>query len=414
MHANKAYQLLKDIGFTRTGGSQEELKAANIIIDYLKEIGVEAHLESFKVQTADITKAELEVLEPYQKKYNCNAYAGCAVTSEDGQIFDVDYLESDHEVSLKRANGKAVIFDGYVGMFGYEKIKKANAAAFIGANGDLTHEDNDLNHPELRSYLIKDNYNVPGVHVVAQDLLEMVNLGASKVRITVNQTTSQTDSHNVVAEIKGEDDEVIICTAHYDSVEHSTGVYDNGTGSVALYLLAKHFIQNKPRHTIRFVWCGSEERGLLGSKAYVAQHADILDNIKLNINVDMIGSIMGRRIAVSTAEQSFVDYISYLGKEVGYPIHSSQGVASTDSTPFADKGIPAVAFTTGAGNNYGPYHNRWDTLALLSEKKLMEDCNFVITLADRMANAVIIPVPRTMPENMVKDLNRYLGKEDKK
>ena len=411
---SKAYQLLQDIGFERMSGTDNEAKAAQIILNYLKELGLEGHLEAFKVNTSDITKAKLEVLEPYQKEYTCTAYAGCAVTPEEGQVFDLTYLESDHELSLLKAKDKAVIYDGFVGMMGYNMIKKANAAAFIGANGDLTHEDNDLNHPELRSYIIKDNYNVPGVHVTANDLAELVNLGASKVRITVNQTTSTVDSHNILVDIPGEDDQVIICSAHYDSVAHSNGVYDNGSGVVALYQIAAYFAIHKPKHTIRLIFCGSEERGLLGSKAYVNSHSAILDKIKLNINIDMIGSIMGKAVSVATAEESVVHYIDYLGKEVGYPVHTKQGVYSSDSTPFADKGIPAISFSRHAGTKYGPFHNRWDSLKLMSEKNLLLDCDFIVEFTKRMANAVMIPVPRTMPENMVKELNKYLGKEEKK
>lgn len=406
---NTEYRLLEDISFERLGGSTEELKAANIIIDYLEKEGIKAHIEEFETDYSKVTKAYLEVLEPYNKVYECAGYSGCLSTDPEGLVIDLEYLESDNEVSLKRCNGKAVIIDRYVGLKGYKSIKDAKAKAFIGANGSLC-QDYELNHPELRSYLSED-YNVPGVHVTAKDLNEMIAKGASKVKIIVLNEAEERISRNVVSEIKGKDDDVIVFTAHYDSVEHSTGAYDNGTGSVCIYEIAKYFSSNIPEHTLKFIWCGSEERGLLGSKAYVKAHEEELEKIKLNINVDMVGNNVGKPIAVSTAEQSLVDYIAYFGKEIGYPVTSSQGVYSSDSTPFADKGIPAVSFARISDSGYGPIHNRFDTLDLINKNNLCKDTEFILNFAKRMANSYIIPVPRTMPDKMKEELDKYLGRK---
>ena len=46
----KSFDLLKKLYFVRTGGSKEELEAANIIKQECESLGVEAHLESFKVE----------------------------------------------------------------------------------------------------------------------------------------------------------------------------------------------------------------------------------------------------------------------------------------------------------------------------------------------------------------------------
>lgn len=406
---NKEYELLEKISFERLGGSNEELQAANTIIEYLKQDGIEGHIEEFEVDYSDIKKAYLEILEPYNKVYECSAYAGSKNTDPDGMIVDLQYLESDHEVSIKMCKDKAVIYDGYVGLKGYKAIKKSKAKAFIAANGNLS-QDYELNHPELRSYLSED-YNIPGVHVVAKDLDEMIALGASKAKIIVLSEDTKHNSRNVVCDIKGEEDDLIVFTAHYDSVEHSTGAYDNGTGSVCIYEIAKYFNKHKPLHSLRFVWCGSEERGLLGSKAYVKDHEEELENVKLNINIDMVGNNVGRPIAVSTADNSLVNYVDYFGKEVGYPVSSKQGVYSSDSTPFADKGIPAISFARISDNGYGPIHNRFDTLKLINKNNLKKDTEFVLSFAQRMANSFVIPVPKTMPDNMKEELDKYLGRK---
>ena len=67
-------------------------------------------------------------------------------------------------------------------------------------------------------------------------------------------------------------DEIITFSAHYDSVSYSKGAYDNASGSACILELLAYFNQHKPDRTLRFIWCGSEEEGLLGSRDYVEKH----------------------------------------------------------------------------------------------------------------------------------------------
>jgi hypothetical protein len=83
-------------------------------------------------------------------------------------------------------------------------------------------------------------------------------------------------SFNTFAEIPGTDkkDEVVMIGAHLDSWHAGTGATDNASGS-AVVMEAMRILKAldvRPRRTIRVaLWMG-EEQGLLGSRAYVAQH----------------------------------------------------------------------------------------------------------------------------------------------
>ena len=84
------------------------------------------------------------------------------------------------------------------------------------------------------------------------------------------------ETFNTIAEIPGTDKkgEVVMLGAHLDSWHGGTGATDNGAGTVvameAVRVLKAIGIQ--PKRTIRIgLWSGEEE-GLLGSRAYVAQH----------------------------------------------------------------------------------------------------------------------------------------------
>jgi len=92
-------------------------------------------------------------------------------------------------------------------------------------------------------------------------------------------------AYNVVGEIPGTDkpDEVVMLGGHIDSWSPGTGAADNAAGC-AVCMEAVRILQElgvKPRRTIRIVLWSAEEKGWLGSKAYVAQHFGDVETMTL-------------------------------------------------------------------------------------------------------------------------------------
>ena len=137
----------------------------------------------------------------------------------------------------------------------------------------------------------------------------------------------------------------------------------------------------------------------------------LLDNIKLCINIDMIGNTMGSRHAVCTSEEAFVHYLDYHGKMNGFPIGVRQGVYSSDSTPFADAGIPAVSFARWAASGTGVIHSNRDVIEHISERILGEDTAYICKVVEDLANAYMVPVKREMPQNMKDEIEKYYGRD---
>ena len=284
---------------------------------------------------------------------------------------------------------------------------------FISYDGNVNFADRDIDHRELRSFVSKGE-KLLGVNINAKDAVDIINRDGKLAKITLRQDEYKGSSHNVVADIKGETDRQIVFTAHYDSTSLSQGAYDNMSGCVGLVGLAEYFLKNTPRYSLRFIFCGSEERGLLGSKAYCEAHEKELENVDLVINLDMIGCIMGKFIACATCEEALVSYITYLGCELGFQVKAYQDVYSSDSTPFADKGVPAVSFARAAGRDLAPIHNSYDTAAVMKTERMIEDIEFIRAFASRMANSTICPVAREIPENVKGKLDEYLLRKKKK
>ena len=401
MDAKSIMQVFSDTAYVRTGGSPEELKTANYLLSRLEQWGVSGTLEAFDVDMADILEAEFTV---DGKTVPCKGYKNAGSGEVEAELY---YLRNTDDYSLSRCKGKIVMIDGYLGYWRYQDLLSNGALGFVTYDGNANYADRDIDQRELRSYVSK-GVKIPGVNINAKDAIAIIRDGGKTAKITLKQNEYVGQSHNVILDLPGEGEDYIVFTAHYDSTSLSQGAYDNTSGSVGLLGLAEYFVSHPHRCGLRFVWCGSEERGLLGSKAYCAAHEEALKNIVLNINLDMIGCIMGKFISCVTGEEKMCHYISYLGDELGFPVEVKQDVYSSDSTPFADKGVPAVSFARIAPPNTATIHNRYDTMALIKGEQMVLDTDFLIAFAERMANAARCPVAREMPENMKEKLDIYL------
>nr|MDQ2936617.1 M20/M25/M40 family metallo-hydrolase [Acidobacteriota bacterium] len=116
-------------------------------------------------------------------------------------------------------------------------------------------------------------------------IARMIEAGEN-VKMTVDLDVAWQDSdpmgYNTIAEIPGSDlkDEIVMLGGHMDSWHAGTGATDNGAG-VAVTMEAVRILQAldlKPRRTIRVALWTGEEQGLLGSKAYVAEHFGKLES----------------------------------------------------------------------------------------------------------------------------------------
>ncbi len=413
----REFELLQKIGFVRMGGTEEELKAAKILMEEIESIGLTPVLESFEVEDAVQVKAELEVLEPFNKKYVVTAYKCSESTSEDGLTADFYYAENMTDADMANCKGKIVLVNGYLGADLYKKIVKSGAVAFITMSGNMleTEEDSDLFTRMLRDALRK-NGNMPGANIRMTDAFDIVKNGATKVKLTAVNTPVTLTSHNVIATIPGTEkpEEIVSFGAHFDSVEFSTGVYDNGAGSVINMEIMRHFVENPPKRTLQFMWYGSEEMGLLGSKAWVAAHEEELKNHVYMINVDVAGSVIGYDIARLLATKEATAHADAFMKRNGFAVDVKQDLYSSDSVPFADKGVPAINFIRFGHQIGGAFiHNRHDVINWLSPESLERTTKFILDYSDEVINSVVFPVERNVPAEMVEKIDKYLMKEKK-
>ena len=408
-------ELLEKIGFTRIAGSPEEEKAAQILKEECDKLGVPAIIQPFEIEQGIVEEATLEILEPFQQEIPVTGYQCAQNTPEGGLEAPFLYVENADDVSLSDARGKIVLVNGYMRVPLFRKLMKAGVAGIVTMEGQLRdkREETDLSTRKLRRTL-RAFGNVPMVHTRVLDAIELVRKGASKARIVLKGRTEERTSHNVVATVLGTEkpEEIVSFGAHYDSVDFSKGVYDNGAGSVINMEILRYFKENPPKRTLKFMWYGSEEIGLEGSWAYVKAHKEELEAHKLMINVDVGGPVLGVDRITATAEKELASYLEYFVKIHGFTAEVKQGIYSSDSIPFADSGVPGVNFSRDGAPGAAYIHDRFDTLSFLSADMLEKTTRIVLEFGKEMAGAALVPVERKIPQNIVEDVEKYLYKKE--
>ncbi len=172
------------------------------------------------------------------------------------------------------------------------------------------------------------------------------------VKLRVNLQTKFYDSengnsYNVLAELPGSDlrDEVVMIGGHLDSWHTGVGATDNADGSTTVMEAMRILkaIGAKPRRTIRVALWSGEEQGLLGSKAWVAQHLTGAEKEKFDVyfNIDNgTGPIYGWYLQNMEAVRPLFDAWLEPLKTIGAKRNIIEPVGSTDHISFTDAGVP--------------------------------------------------------------------------
>ena len=418
--AHRAFALLKELAYERVSCSAAERQAAQRLMEEAQSAGVEAWIEDFPVQCGEVSKAVLKVTSPYVKEIEVTGYECALSTPEGGADMEFYYAENLTPVHLLNVKGKAVLINGRLRRGDYEKLQKAGAGAILTFSGSTIDRpsETDCDIRKLREVLVEPFGQAVALNMRAADAAEMVRRGAKTVHIELESTCMEKTSCNVCAVIPGTKvpDEIISFGAHFDSVYFFTGVYDNMSGSVIIMELLRYFAANPPARTMKFNWYGSEEQGLLGSKAWVKAHQDELDKHVMMLNIDVAAATLGQNAAPILATDKVVGYVDALMREAGVACECKLDIYSSDCIPFADNGVPAINLCRFGTQGAGFIHDRRDNLrsGYLDEKALDITLQQALMLARRVDDSVVFPFDKTISDDIRKKVDEYLFKDPKK
>lgn len=181
---------------------------------------------------------------------------------------------------------------------------------------------------------------------------------------------------NVIGQVPGKTDSVIVITAHYDHLGMQdslifNGADDDASGTAALIAYIDYFSQDQPNHTLVFAAFDAEEMGLQGARAFV-QDSIFLDKVKMNINLDMIAQNDSNEIyAVGTYHypelKPVLDGIDtgQINLLFGHDDPDSElddWTYASDHGPFHQQGVPFIYFGVADHEHYHRHTDDFGTI----------------------------------------------------
>jgi Zn-dependent M28 family amino/carboxypeptidase len=170
--------------------------------------------------------------------------------------------------------------------------------------------------------------------------------------------------HNVIVKKKGETDAVIVVGGHLDKVKAGDGIIDDWSGACLATNLYQTIQSLNLKHTFIFIGFAYEERGLLGSRVYVASLPDEQKKkVKAMVNLECLG-VDDPFIWTNGSTDSLEVIAHKVADEHKLPLrdHVLNGVGA-DSIPFERAGIPNITFDGLAVEHFGFIHSEQDNFS---------------------------------------------------
>lgn len=179
---------------------------------------------------------------------------------------------------------------------------------------------------------------------------------------------------NILGLIEGAEkpEQYIVISAHYDhegikNGQIYNGADDDASGVSALLAFAEYFQKNPPKHSVILAFFDAEELGLQGSRYYVENTIVSIEQIKLNINLDMVSRSDKNELYITGARdnkafetiilnQKSPDEFKFLMGHDGKD-GKQNWTFSSDHGSFFRKGIPFLYFGV---EDHKDYHRPTD------------------------------------------------------
>jgi len=407
-HAFAYLTELSDNVGARVTGSPEAQKAIDWGQSKMKSIGLaNVHAEKWSMWKGWTRgSASAELLSPLHRQLTVDAMGWTGSTPQGGveaEVVTANLFDLDGEIAnVSRFRGKIVmmepegvprqsfwlIFAEY-GDF-LRKLREAGAVGVIGGQGGFKAEGMHLTHTGIVGFA--QDFAIPVVDMAMEDQGQLERFLAAgktvRVRLNVQNTFSSgpVESANVVGDIPGREhpEEIVVVGAHLDSWDLSEGATDNGTGTTSVLASAEAILKSgqQPRRTIRFVLFTGEEQGLLGSLAYVKQHADEMKNHVACIVLDNgQGPIkefqLGGRNDLIDAMKAFVQSLDNI-REIAV---SDKREFDSDTGPFILAGLPAINLDQDSPDYKYTHHSAADALEEVKPEVLTQDATIMALTA---------------------------------
>ncbi|MFD0699392.1 M20/M25/M40 family metallo-hydrolase [Myroides pelagicus] len=429
-----AFELLDVIG-PRLVGTPQMMQAHNWVKDEYQAMGFEARNEAYGTWKAwDRGTTQLTMTYPRIKSLEGTQLAWSPSTKKNGVEAEVIILadvadKAAFEAWLPTVKGKIVLismhqetgrpeyqWEEYATKESYEKMianKKAATEAWAQRIKNTGYTAKEL--PKVLEEagavgIVMSHWSgvvgankifgatterIPTVDIALEDygLLYRLAENGKQPKININAQSKDlgtTQTYNTIAELKGGEkaDEYVVLSAHLDSWDGGTGATDNGTGIITMMEAARILkeVLPIPKRTILIGNWGSEEQGLNGSRAFVADNPEIVEKTQTVFNQDngtgRVAYLSGQGFLNSY--QFLTDWLHAVPQKYKQDLKTyfpgSPSGGGSDHVSFVSKNIPGFMMSSLSWG-YGKY--TWHTNRDTADKIVYDDVQ---------SNAILIAI----------------------
>lgn len=352
-------------------------------------------IEPFEVEFWERASERAEIVAPYPQNLAITSLGGSVGTSDDGVRGDVvrfATLQALKDAPRTGLEGKIVFVDEPMTRtqdgsgYGVAVAKRSGAANEAGKRGALAALIRSVGTDHHRFPHTGQMYYQPEVAKVptaalsapdADQLQRALSRGPVELSLRLNvQSLGMRPSGNVLAEIPGTSDEIVLIGAHLDSWDLGTGAVDDGAGIGITVAAAKLILDLKtpPKRTIRVVMFGSEEVGLVGAKAYAKKYQDSLDQHIVGTESDFgAGKIWRFDTRVADSALDDMRAIHKVLQPLGIAMGGNEATGGPDMGPLRELGMPVVTLKQNGWDYFDLHHTADDTLDKINPANITQN-----------------------------------------
>lgn len=380
----------------RQAGSEAEARARDWGVAKFKALGFKnVRIEPFEVDYWQRNAEHAEIISPFPKKLMITALGGSVATDAagvTGAIVRFATLQDLQDALLTGLQGKIVFVDEPMTRtqdgsgYGVAVRKRSGAAAEAGKRGAvaaLIRSVGTDHHRFPHTGQMRYAADVPKVPIAAlsapdaDQLQRALSRGQIEVKLVLDvQSMGKRWSGNVVGEIPGQTDEIVIIGGHLDSWDLGTGAVDDGAGIGITVAAAKMImdLNKKPKRTIRVVMFGAEEVGLVGAKAYAEQHKSELDKHMVGAESDFgAGKVWRFETRFAEEKLGIAEQMHRLLAPLGIARGANTASGGPDMGPLRQLGMPVVTLKQNGWDYFDLHHTADDTLDKINPEDVAQN-----------------------------------------
>ncbi|MBN1852016.1 MAG: M20/M25/M40 family metallo-hydrolase [Pirellulales bacterium] len=297
------------------------------------------------------------------------------------------------------------------GIAGYAEESAHRAAFHSITSSELYHHVEVLADDAMEGRLAGSQGGQAAAQYIV-DKLAQIGIQPAGLRDTYFQQFSANYS-NILCELHGSDpvlaDDRIIVSAHYDHVGYGTlrtsygpigmihnGADDNASGVATMLELIEALVQyGQPlRRSILFAFWDGEEQGLLGSRHWMNHPTIPIANIRLAINLDMVGRLRNGQLIIGGTRTGYGLRRLVSSREIGPSLWLDFDWnlrANSDHWSYVERNIPTIFLFTGLHDNY---HRPSDDTEYINAEGMQDTTRYLLDLVQRAADRDTLPAYR--------------------